>query len=78
MMKKEIKYWPAIILALLFGSIGLQEFYIGNTFRGILGILFCWTGIPALVSFIQAIIWLVDGEETFNKKYNNYINPLND
>ncbi|WQJ53723.1 MAG: hypothetical protein [Wendovervirus sonii] len=78
--KKDIKYWPAVILALVFGSIGLQEFYIGNTVRGILGILFCWTFIPALIALIQVIKWLIWGEYKFNKKYNtdDTLKVLND
>ena len=39
----------AAILAFVFGSIGLNEYYLGNTATGIietiLSILFCWTFI---------------------------------
>lgn len=64
------KFYNAIIIAMIGGFFGLQEFYVGNIARGILGVLFCWTCIPALVAVIQSLTWLFKGEEYFNKKYN--------
>lgn len=46
-MRKRINYWCFIILALVGGFFGLQEFYRGNVGLGILAVLFCWTCIPA-------------------------------
>lgn len=63
-------YWNFILIALLCGVFGLQEFYRGRWELGILSILFFWTGIPAFVAFIEVIVWLFKGEETFNKVYN--------
>lgn len=73
-------YWIAIVLALLFGFFGLQEFYVKRLGCGILAILFCWTFIPSLVALCEIIIWLFKGEDYFNKKFNNIENnkPLND
>lgn len=62
-MKKN--YWCAILLALLGGWFGLQEFYLGRWFLGILAILFMWTGIPCIVAYVEAIIWLFKGEQTW-------------
>ncbi|MDY6335437.1 MAG: TM2 domain-containing protein [Succinivibrionaceae bacterium] len=45
-----------IILALLLGWIGVNEFYAGHTGTGILCLLFCWTYIPAIMGLIKAII----------------------
>jgi len=66
-----INYWKAILIALIGGGFGIQEFYLKNTFRGILGVLFWWTGIPAIIALIQCLIWLFKGEDYFNQKYNN-------
>ena len=63
-------YWAAILLAFIVGSLGIQEFYLGNAFRGILGILFCWTFIPAIVALVQICVFLFKGEDYFNSKYN--------
>lgn len=64
------KYWNFIILAILGGCIGLQEFYMGRIWLGILAILFSWTSIPMIVAFIEAIYWLFKSESEFNQRYN--------
>jgi len=33
-------------------------------------LLTCWTGVPTIVSFIDAFFFLIRDEDTFNKKYN--------
>jgi len=45
-----------IILALLFGNIGIHRFYLGNVGLGILYFLFCWTFIPAFIALGEAIV----------------------
>ena len=56
----------AAILAWFLGVFGAHLFYVGRTTGGILSAVFFWTGIPALVAFIQFIIILcgqfTDGE----------------
>ena len=60
------------IFALLLGSLGIQEFLLGNNLRGVLGILFCWTGIPAIIAIIQIIQALCSGsDEKFDEIYPN-------
>ena len=71
----KIEYWPAVFLALCFGYFSIQEFYLRNIFRGILGVLFSWTFIPLIVSLIQACVWLFKGKEWFESKYNNIVKP---
>ena len=63
------KFWNFIILAIFGGVLGLQEFYLGRIVAGILAVLFWWSGIPALVGYIEAFVWLVRGEDEFNTKY---------
>ena len=72
-MKKRIYYWCFIVLALVAGFFGLQEFYRGNVGLGILAVLFCWTCIPALIAFIEAVVWLFKGQEIFDMTYNRGI-----
>ena len=68
--------WPerdktlAGILAILLGGIGVHQFYLGRTGKGILFILFCWTGIPAIIGLIQGIILLTSKDEDFMQKYH--------
>lgn len=46
------------LLAFFLGGIGIHKFYAGKTSAGILYILFCWSGIPAFIAFIEFIIGL--------------------
>ena len=57
------------VLALLLGGIGIHKFYLGQTGKGILYILFCWTGIPALLALIEGIQILCMNDEKFKTKY---------
>lgn len=45
----------AVLLALFLGGLGVHKFYMGQTGLGILYLLFCWTYIPAIVGFIEAL-----------------------
>jgi TM2 domain-containing membrane protein YozV len=55
----------AAVLALFLGGLGIHKFYLGKVGQGILYLLFCWTLIPAFVSFIEAIVYLSQSEQSF-------------
>jgi TM2 domain-containing membrane protein YozV len=46
------------LLAFFLGGIGVHKFYAGKTGAGICYLIFCWTYIPAIVAFIEAIVAL--------------------
>lgn len=56
------------VLALLLGGIGIHKFYLGRPILGILYLLFCWTFIPAVVSFFEGIWYLAMNEDTFQER----------
>ncbi|MDT8206747.1 TM2 domain-containing protein [Serratia nevei] len=58
------------LLAIFLGGLGIHKFYLGMKWWGLFYLLFCWTGIPAIVGFIEGIIYLFQSEEKFNQKYN--------
>lgn len=66
--------WPikskvaAGLLAIILGGIGVHKFYLGKVGMGILYICFCWTGIPAIVGFIEGIMYLCSNDENFQLK----------
>ncbi len=66
--------WPiksktaAGILAILLGGIGVHKFYLGKVGMGVLYLLFCWTGIPAVVGLIEGIMYLCSNDENFQLK----------
>ena len=41
------------LFAVLLGGLGLHRFYLGEIGWGILYLVFCWTGIPTLIGFIE-------------------------
>ena len=59
------------ILGILVGGIGIHDFYLGYTTAGILSILFCWTGIPAIIGLIQGIIILTETGDAFAQRVYN-------
>lgn len=59
------------ILALFLGGLGIHYFYIGKSTAGIVFLLLCCTGIPALLAFIQGIIMLTMTDDQFIAKYVN-------
>lgn len=59
----------AIILALLLGGIGIHKFYLGRAGWGFLYLIFCWTFIPAVIAFVEAIVYACMSEKDFHAKY---------
>ena len=58
----------AIILAFLLGGAGAHKFYMGHIGLGIFYLLFFWTFIPAIVACVEAIIYMFDSDESFEKR----------
>ncbi|HPR29249.1 MAG: TM2 domain-containing protein [Chitinophagales bacterium] len=75
---KEKDRWTAIALAFLLGGLGVHRFYLGQTGYGLLYLLFCWTFVPTAISVIDAIIWAVQDDNTFNRKYNGFVSGRGD
>jgi TM2 domain-containing membrane protein YozV len=42
-----------VLLALFLGTFGAHHFYLRRNGLGIMYVLFCWTGIPTIASFIE-------------------------
>src|SRR5580700_891150 len=45
-----------VLLALFLGTFGAHHFYLRRNGLGILYVLFCWTGIPTIASFIECFL----------------------
>ena len=60
----------AAMLALFLGGLGIHKFYLGKGGQGILYLLFCWSFIPAIIAFVEAIILLLMSDDVFDRRYN--------
>ncbi|MFN9175585.1 MAG: TM2 domain-containing protein [Synechocystis sp.] len=65
----------ALVFALFLGSFGLHKFYLGHVLAGIMYLIFSWTGIPTILSFIDVIILATMDERKFNVIYNHQSLP---
>ena len=67
----------AAIFALFFGVFGIHRFYLGQTGKGILYLMFFWFfGITAILGLIDAIIFFSMDNDEFDFKYNrNFMYP---
>lgn len=59
----------AALLAFFLGGLGVHKFYLGK-WTGILYLVLCWTYIPSIIALVEGILYLVNGEDAFNEKYN--------
>ncbi|MBQ4572379.1 MAG: TM2 domain-containing protein [Clostridia bacterium] len=57
------------IVALLVGTFGIHNFMMGESKKGIVKILLCWTGISSIISLIDAIKLFTDKYEVDADKY---------
>lgn len=67
----------AALLAFFLGGLGAHKFYLNKNGKGFLYLIFCWTYIPAIVSLIEAIGYLLQSDADFQAKYYPIQNPVN-
>lgn len=72
-VKSDKSKTTTILLAFFLGTFGAHRFYLGQHWKGIFSILFCWTYIPTIISFIDVIVFAVMSQDKFDDKYNNAI-----
>lgn len=60
----------AALLAIFLGGFGIHKFYLNRAGWGVLYLVFFWTWIPAIVGFIEGLIYLINSDDEFARKYN--------
>ena len=60
----------AVLLAFFLGGLGFHRFYLGQVGRGFLMMLFCWTFIPMIIGFLDAVRYAAMSDETFHRRYD--------
>jgi tetratricopeptide (TPR) repeat protein len=66
----------AILLALFLGGLGLHKFYLGRPGWGVVYLLLCWTGLPSLVAWIEAIGYLTMGDEAWAARHGGPVRRM--
>jgi TM2 domain-containing membrane protein YozV/ribosomal protein L40E len=59
----------AALFAFFLGAFGGHKFYLGQMGLGFIYLIFFWTFIPAIIAFIEFILFLTMSDEVFNQKY---------
>jgi TM2 domain-containing membrane protein YozV/Tfp pilus assembly protein PilE len=61
----------ATLFAAFLGGLGGHKFYLGKPVWGVVYLLFCWTGLPGLIAFIEALLMMFMSQQKWAEKYNN-------
>lgn len=60
----------AVLLAFFLGGFGIHRFYLGQVGVGFMMLLFCWTFLPMIIGFIDAVRYATMSEKKFHKRYD--------
>ncbi|AFY95822.1 NINE protein [Chamaesiphon minutus] len=60
----------AILICFFGGYFGIHKFYLGQTFQGVLYLLFCWAGIPAIFAFFDFFVLCFMPDREFDARFN--------
>ncbi len=69
-MVRGVSKWVAVVLALVFGSVGAHRFYLERHGSGFLYLIFCWTLIPAIVGVCEGLYYVTLSERDFAIRYD--------
>ena len=59
---KKVESTPYALLALFIGGLGIHKFYAGYNNKGILYLVFFWTGVPGIIAFFTGINALMNSK----------------
>ncbi|KPZ67547.1 MULTISPECIES: TM2 domain-containing protein [Shewanella] len=60
----------AILFGFVLGGFGLHKFYLGQHLKGSVYLLFCWTLVPMVVGWVDAIRTLKMSPFNFQQRYS--------
>ena len=67
--KKQKSRGVAVVLAVFLGGFGVHRFYLGHTVHGLIYLALCWTGVPYLLAWCEAIWWFMISRKSFCERY---------
>jgi TM2 domain-containing membrane protein YozV len=56
-------------LALVLGGIGAHKIYLDKPGKGLLYMMFCWTGIPSIIGIFEAVKYIRMDDEEFQRRF---------
>ena len=56
------------VVAILLGTLGLHKFYNGKYGKGMLYVLFCWTGIPTVIGILEGAHYIIESQEEYEEE----------
>lgn len=65
--RKLVSKVAYVLLAFFLGGLGIHNFYAGKVGLGILYLVFCWTFIPAIAAFVQAIVAICKTSDPYGR-----------
>ena len=65
----------AILICFFGGYFGVHKFYLGQITQGIIYLIFCWTCIPALISFFEFLGLCFMTDREFDARFNYDTSP---
>lgn len=69
-MVRGVSRSVAVLLALVFGSVGAHRFYLERNGSGLLYLLFCWTLVPTIVGICEGLYYATLSERDFAIRYD--------
>jgi TM2 domain-containing membrane protein YozV len=67
----------AILLCFFGGWFGIHKFYLGQTFAGVMYLIFSWTFIPGIIAFFEFLALCFMSDREFNARHNHQYLPPN-
>ena len=65
--------WPQRRWPSSWVEFGVHKFYLGKVAQGVIYLIFFWTGIPALIAWIEAITYLAKNDEAWAREYGGAV-----
>lgn len=65
-----------LLFTFFLGGFGAHKFYVGKNWQGLFYLLFCWTGIPGLISLVEFLVYAFTPSEKLQQKYTASGNGL--
>lgn len=65
--RKLVSKVAYVLLAFFLGGFGIHNFYAGKVALGVVYLLFCWTLIPSIAAFVQAIVAICKTSDPYGR-----------